>query len=231
MPDPFSQEPNARLYKTGDLARYLPDAHIEFLGRVDSQVKLRGYRIELGEIETVLRQHEAVQDSVVLVREEQAGEKRLIAYTVVRQNHFLRSAPDRSLAQSLRRELRSYLQERLPAYMIPSAFVPLDALPLTPNGKVDRQALPVPQELHDGSSAALQEARTPIEEMLVGLWREVLDRKQVGIHEHFFEVGGHSLLATRLASRVRTMLRVEMPVRTIFEVPTVAGLAQWVEQA
>ena len=218
--NPFSTEPGQRLYKTGDLARYRADGAIEFLGRIDYQVKLRGYRIELGEVETVLAQYPGVRESVVVVHEDQTKNKRLVAYVVTHDKEGYAN-----------KELKQYLQDRLPAYMIPSAFVTLDTLPLTPNGKVDRRALPAPEEVQDAEYEALEDARTPIEELLVGLWSEVLRRTQVGIHEHFFELGGHSLLATQLIARVRATLRVEVPLRAVFEAPTVAGLAQRVEQA
>jgi acyl carrier protein len=220
VPHPFSSEPGARLYRTGDLARYRLDGTIEFLGRIDQQVKIRGYRIELGEIETVLAQHPAIKACVVLTQEDVSGERYLVAYLVLFQEHMLTV-----------RDLRSFLKDRLPSYMIPSAFVTLDALPLTPNGKVDRRMLPQPKESQDKEHSVQEEIRTQIEELLVGLWSEVLRRTQVGIHEHFFELGGHSLLATRLIARVRATLGVEVPLRAVFETPTVAGLAQRIEQA
>ena len=219
VPHPFSSEPGARLYKTGDLARYCSNGAIEFVGRVDYQVKVRGYRIELGEIEAVLSEHPAIQDCVVLAREDELANKRLVAYLVVHQAQTLTVS-----------DVRSYLRDRLPASMIPSACVVLDALPLTPNGKVDRQALPAPEEVQEAEPAGPQEARTLMEELLVGIWSQVLGRRQVGIDDNFFELGGHSLLATRLMAQVRAMLEVEVPLRTVFEAPTVAALAQRVEQ-
>jgi amino acid adenylation domain-containing protein len=220
-----------RLYKTGDLARWLPDGTIEYLGRIDHQVKLRGFRIELGEIEAVLAQYPAVHEAVVIAREDAPGEKRLVAYIIPdketrRPEPVLRmpkgdkeSGPD-ALAVS---ELRSYLQSKLPEYMVPSAFVLLDALPLTPNGKVDRKALPAPQAA-SVASAALQAPRTAVEATLVAIWREVLG-VAVGIEENFFAVGGHSLLATQVVARIRRDLAVELSLRTLFATPTVAGLA------
>lgn len=220
VPDPFSQEPGARLYKTGDLARYLPDGNIEFLGRIDHQVKVRGFRIELGEIEAVINQHPMVHETVVLAREDKPGDKRLVAYLVTDQKSA--SSPI---------ELRSQLRERLPDYMIPSAFVVLDRLPLTPNGKVDRRALPIPEQSspeHDETHVA---PRTPVQEMLVAIWGEVLNIKSVGTDENFFELGGHSLLIVQLISRVRSALGVDLSLRVLFESPTVGELAQRVEAA
>ncbi len=217
VPHPFSTEPGARLYRTGDLAKYLPDGNIEFLGRVDQQIKLRGYRIELGEIETVLSQHPEIEQAVVLLRGE-GSEQRLVAYLVAEQD--LRHS-----------ELRTYLKERLPEYMIPSAFVQLEELPLTPNGKIDRRALPAPEQGRLEAGQEYVAAQTPVEELLVGIWEEVLGVNRVGIHDNFFELGGHSLLATQLISRVRTAFGIEMPLRQLFESPTVQELAAAVESA
>ncbi|HEY7167532.1 MAG TPA: non-ribosomal peptide synthase/polyketide synthase, partial [Candidatus Binatia bacterium] len=228
IPDPFSSEPGARLYKTGDVARYLPDGNIEFLGRVDHQVKIRGYRIELGEVGATINQHPAVHESVVVVDDalfdlkrepRDPGARRLIAYVV------LSSDTDASVA-----ELRSFLREKLPDYMIPSSFVFLDALPLTPNGKLDRRALPAWNGSRADSASIYQTPRTPVEEMVAEIWREVLKVEQVGVEDNFFDLGGHSLLATQVMSRVRTVLRLEVPLRTMFETPTVAGVAEWIEQ-
>ncbi len=215
VPHPFSTEPGARLYRTGDLAKYLPDGNIEFLGRIDQQIKLRGYRIELGEIETVLGQHPEIEQAVVTLTA-QGSEPRLVAYLVA--------------ARELQHgELRSYLKERLPDYMIPSAFVQLAELPLTPNGKIDRRALPAPEEGRLEAGQEYVAAQTPVEELLVGIWEEVLGVERVGIHDNFFELGGHSLLATQLISRVRTAFGIEMPLRQLFESPTVDSLAEAVE--
>jgi amino acid adenylation domain-containing protein len=206
-----------RLYKTGDLAAYLPDGNIQFLGRLDHQVKLRGFRIELGEIEAVLRQHSAVRDAVLMVREDVAGDKRLVAYVVA--------------AQAITaNDLRGYLREHVPEYMVPSAFVLLEKLPLTPNGKLDRRSLPAP-ELDRGDGREYVAPRGPVEEALVGIWASVLGVERVGVHDNFFELGGHSLLATQALSRVRDVLHVEMPLRRIFETPTVARLGESVEAA
>jgi amino acid adenylation domain-containing protein len=219
VPHPFSTVSGARLYKTGDLARYLPGGDIEFLGRVDQQVKVRGYRIELGEIETVLGQHPAVKACAVVVREEVAGDKRLVVYVVARDEEASSGS-----------ELRQYLQERLPEYMLPSFFVMVEALPLLPNGKVDRRALPDPNSVAEERSEADVVARSPIEELLAMIWAEVLGRPMHSIYENFFEAGGHSLLATRLIARVRAVMQVELPLQSMFEAPTVAELAQEIEQ-
>jgi amino acid adenylation domain-containing protein len=221
LPHPFSQEPGARLYRTGDVARYLPTGELEFIGRRDSQVKIRGYRIELGEIEAVLVQHPQVRESLVVMREDASGDKWLVAYTVARESSANPSAS----------ELRQYVQEHLPDYMVPSFFVQLESVPLTPNGKVDRRALPDPGGKEEVRSEDVVVARSPIEEVLAIIWAEVLGRPMVGIHDNFFELGGHSLLATRLVARLRTMMQVDLPLQSMFEAPTVAELAKKVEQA
>jgi acyl carrier protein len=209
---PFSNESGARLYKTGDLARYLLDGNIEFLGRIDTQVKIRGYRIELGEIEAVLRQHRAVQTSVVVVREDTPADKRLVAYVV---------AP----LETSTNELRSFLTQKLPEFMVPSAFVFMDSLPLTANGKVDRRALPAPDPSRPELDETFLLPRTPTEELLTHIWMEVLKLDKVGIHDNFFALGGHSLLATRVVSKIREVFRIELPLRALFEKPTVASLS------
>jgi amino acid adenylation domain-containing protein/non-ribosomal peptide synthase protein (TIGR01720 family) len=211
--NPFSNEPNSRLYKTGDLARYLPDGNIEYLGRIDNQVKIRGFRIELGEIEAILSQHPQIQTSVVIAPVDNSREKRLVAYLV-----------SNSEVTPTSNELRQYLKAKLPEYMVPSAFVFLETLPLTPNGKIDRRALRTP--LFDNAPAENYVApRTPIEEILVHLFSQVLKLHSVGINDNFFELGGHSLLATQLMSRIRSHLQVELPLLTLFTAPTVAELA------
>jgi amino acid adenylation domain-containing protein len=218
IPNPFSDEPGARLYKTGDLARYLSDGNIQFLGRLDHQVKIRGFRIELGEIEAVLAQHPAVRATVVMAREDQPGYKHLVAYVVPNQKQVPTSS-----------ELRSFLKEKLPEYMVAAAFVLLDALPLTPNGKVDRRALPTP----DGARLEVEETfvppRTPVEEILAEIWSEVLGLERVGIYDNFFELGGHSLLATQVISRAREAFQVELSLRSLLEKPTVVSLAERIE--
>jgi acyl carrier protein len=217
---PFSKRGGERLYRTGDLARYLPNGELEYVGRIDQQVKIRGYRIEPAEIEAALKKHSAIQTAVILAREDVPGEKRLVAYVVTHHGESLSGS-----------ELRIFLQNYLPVYMLPSVFVLLNVLPLTPNGKIDRQALPNPNETLNAERGASKEARTPLEELLVGIWSDVLGRKQIGIHDNFFELGGHSLLATQLMARVQATLEVEVPLRSVFEAPTVAGLAQRIEQA
>jgi amino acid adenylation domain-containing protein len=218
--NPFTHVADDRLYRTGDLARYLPDGNVAFLGRRDDQVKLRGFRLELGEVEAVLRQHPAVREAVVMVREDVPGDTRLVVYLVLHPGQA-----------STTQELRPFVQQRLPDYMVPTAFVPVDALPLTPNGKVDRHALPIPDP-----SALLRERpsfppRTPVEAILAGIWAEVLGLPQVGVENNFFELGGHSLKATQVISRVRQALAVELPLRRFFETPTVAGLALAIEDS
>ena len=218
IPDPFTAKPGARMYKSGDLARYLPDGNIECLGRIDHQVKIRGFRVEPGEIEAILNQHPAVRETVVLAREDTPGAKRLVAYVV----------PNRDLSPSAN-ELRSFLKEKLPEYMVPSAFVRLEQLPLTPNGKLDRRALPPVERDNTDASTTFVAPRNTIEESLAGIWTQVLKLDKVGIHDNFFDLGGHSLLATRLISRVRDTFRLELALRSLFEAPTVAGLAKYIE--
>jgi amino acid adenylation domain-containing protein len=209
VPHPFSRTPGERLYRTGDIVRYLHDGAVDLIGRADDQVKLRGFRIELGEIETVLSGHAAVRECVVVVRGESEA-KRLVAYVV--------GEADEEMKVS---ELRDHLRAKLPEYMVPSAFVVLEELPLTVNGKVDRRALPEPAaESVEGYVAP----RTAVEEMIAGIWESLLPVERVGIHDNFFDLGGHSLLATQVASRVREAFQVEVPLRTFFECPTVAAL-------
>jgi amino acid adenylation domain-containing protein len=210
VPDPFSETPGTRMYRTADLVRYLPDGDIDFLGRMDHQVKLRGFRIELGEIEAAILRHPHIEEAAVLVREE--GGKRLVGYVV--------TAPGEEQAAG---ELRSFLQQSLPDYMVPSVFLRLEALPQTPNGKVDRRALPVPETLPAGREIIAP--RTLREELLAGIWADVLGVERVGVEESFFELGGHSLLATQVVSRLRESLGLSLPLRALFEAPTVAELA------
>ncbi|WP_086691624.1 amino acid adenylation domain-containing protein [Nostoc sp. T09] len=220
IPNPFSEEPGTRLYKTGDLGRYLPDSTIEFLGRSDYQVKIRGFRIELAEIEVVLCQHPLVRESVVVAREEASGEKRLVAYLVPKDESLLENA---KLS-----DWRSFLTEKLPDYMVPSSFVILPTLPLTSNGKVNRQELPAPEEVQRQINGKMP--RTPVEEVIAGIWSQILNLEQVGIDDNFFELGGHSLLATQIASKIREALQVDLPLRSLFELPTVAALAEHIEK-
>ncbi|MEH2435907.1 MAG: non-ribosomal peptide synthase/polyketide synthase [Nostoc sp.] len=215
IPNPFD---NSKLYKTGDLAHYLADGNIEYLGRIDNQVKIRGFRIELSEIEVVLSQHRDVQVSCVIVREDTPGDKRLVAYVVAHQD----CKPTIS-------ELRQFLKAKLPDYMVPNAIVILESLPLTPNGKVDRRALPIP-DLHSEQQDKFVAPRNPMEEMLALLWTQVLKVELLGIHDNFFELGGHSLLATQLVSRIRNVFKVELPLRELFAKATVAELAQSIRQ-
>ncbi|HEX2081202.1 MAG TPA: amino acid adenylation domain-containing protein, partial [Longimicrobium sp.] len=213
VPDEFGSEPGARLYRTGDRVRWRADGALEYLGRVDHQVKVRGFRIEPGEIEAVLHRHESVADCVVTARAE-AGEKRLVAYVV---------------GDGEAGALRQHLRRELPEYMVPSAFVFLDALPLTPNGKLDRKALPAPD--FAPAEERYVAPRTPTEEVLAGIWAETLRLERVGVTESFFELGGHSLLAARVVSRVRQVFGVEVPLRALFEGPTVAQMAGRVDFA
>jgi amino acid adenylation domain-containing protein len=214
--NPFApQGHSSRLYKSGDLARYLPDGKLEFLGRIDHQVKLHGIRIELGEIEAVLNSHPAVRQAVVLVREGEGvpSDKRLVAYFV----------PSVTVTTS---ELRGYLSEKLPEKMIPSAFVLLEALPLTPNGKINRRALPAAEWSRESLQQEFVAASNATEEQLTAIWRDVLSVEQVGIHDNFFELGGHSLLATQLLSKISDTFLIELELPRFFEMPTVAGLSK-----
>ncbi|MEH1969388.1 non-ribosomal peptide synthetase [Nostoc sp.] len=222
IPHPFSNNPKTRLYKTGDLAHYLPDGNIEFLGRVDNQVKIRGFRIELSEIEAVLSQHLAVRETVVIAREDVPDDKYLVAYIVPNQEQILTQD-----VQSFASLLRQFLKEKLPEYMVPRAYVILKSLPLTPNGKVDRRALPTPDTItlnHQDYVAP----RSQVEELLAQIWAKVLGKEQVGVHDNFFELGGHSLLATQLTSRIRDTFQIDLPVRNLFEAPTVEQLAKYI---
>nr|HET6902975.1 amino acid adenylation domain-containing protein [Ktedonobacteraceae bacterium] len=213
---PFSNEPGTRIYKTGDLARYRPDGTIEHLGRLDYQVKMRGFRIELGEIEAVLSQHPAVQQAVVVAREDVPGDKRLVAYVVLAQQQSVTA-----------NELQQHTMQQLPQYMVPSAIVFLETLPLTPNKKVDRGRLPKPEQSRD---EALVAPRTPLEETVAGIWSQMLGIERIGVHDNFFALGGHSLLAMQVISRLHTTLQVEVSLRSFFEVPTVAQLTEVLER-
>ncbi|MEG4496904.1 amino acid adenylation domain-containing protein [Microcoleus sp. F10-C6] len=212
--------PVSVLYKTGDLVRYRPDGNIEYLGRLDHQVKIRGFRIELAEIEAVLNQHPGVSAIAVLAREDEAGNKRLVAYIV----------PDYKRPPTVT-ELRNFLKQKLPEYTIPSAFVMLSTLPLTPNGKVDRRALPAPDTARPELEKAFVAPRTPVEEVLAAIWLDILGLDQLGIYDSFFELGGHSLLATQVISRLRSAFQVDVAMRWLFESPTVASLSDRIEVA
>jgi amino acid adenylation domain-containing protein len=218
VPDPFSKISGSRLYRSGDLARFLPGGNIEFLGRIDYQVKVRGFRIELGEIEAALGELDAVHDVVVLARENVAGDKRLVAYLASDNGDKLDTA-----------SMRVHLKERLPEYMIPSAFVVLEAMPLTPSGKVDRKALPAPEFSRDDLAVEYAAPRNETEEKLAAITAKLLNIEKAGINDNFFELGGHSLLATQFVSRIRETFNVELPLSKLFEKPTVAEIAGQIE--
>jgi amino acid adenylation domain-containing protein len=225
LPDPQAAEPGARIYRTGDLARHLPDGCIEFLGRNDHQVKVRGFRVEPGEIEAALSLHPEVREAAVVVREVSGpGDRRLVGYFVPRRGSAAEAG------DALAGELRAFLSGRLPEYMVPWALVPLDAFPLTPSGKLDRRNLPAPEAVRRlGAEPA--PLRGPVEEVLAGIWAEVLGVERVGADDNFFELGGHSLLATRVMSRLRSAFDIAMPLRALFEASTLADLAAQVETA
>jgi amino acid adenylation domain-containing protein/FkbH-like protein/FkbM family methyltransferase len=214
LPDALGPTPGQRLYRTGDLARWRADGRLDFLGRIDHQVKIRGFRIELGEIEAALRELTTVREAIVLAREDQPGVKRLVAYL---------SANGQAPTVT---DLRDHLQDRLPGYMIPTAFVILDSLPLLPNGKVDRRALPAPDQTRPELEGAFVAARNSVERQVAEIWCQVLGLEQVGVHDNFFELGGHSLLATKIVSRIRAVFGTELPLRRVFESPTVSELAR-----
>ncbi|HEY0602653.1 MAG TPA: amino acid adenylation domain-containing protein [Herpetosiphonaceae bacterium] len=252
IPHPFSTEPGARLYRTGDLVRWLPEGALDYLSRIDQQVKIRGFRIELGEIEAVLARHPAVRECVVLARTE-TNNPYLVAYVVGEQrNKRTKEQRTKNKEEGYKRDsvlppsptavgeggqggegltstLRAFLKDQLPDYMIPSAFVLLDAFPLTPNEKIDRQALPVPDLAQLMPAGELVAPRTPTEELLAGIWAGTLGLSQIGVHDHFFELGGHSLLATQVLSRVRETFQVELPLHSFFAAPTIAELAAVIE--
>jgi amino acid adenylation domain-containing protein/FkbM family methyltransferase len=221
VPHPFSETGGERLYRTGDLVRYQADGALEFLGRADNQVKVRGFRIELNEIETVLLQQAGVREAVVVVHEESATDKRLVAYVVSETGAALSSGG-----------LRAAVREQLPEYMVPATFVQLPELPLTPNKKVDRRALPAPDWSSLGGSEEVLHARTPSEQLLVDIWAEVLgiDALQLSVRDNFFELGGHSLLATQVVSRIRKLFKQELPVRQLFQQPTIEAVAEWLRR-
>ncbi|MEM4408366.1 MAG: amino acid adenylation domain-containing protein, partial [Candidatus Caldarchaeum sp.] len=214
IPDPFSTEPCARMYRTGDLARFLPDGHIEFLGRIDHQVKIRGYRIEPGEVEAAILKHDAVRDCVVVPRDEGFGQKRLVAYVV----------PYDGMRVGVE-DLRSFLSERLPEYMVPSSFVVLGALPLTPNGKVDRRALPPPPSERQEIKESYVPPRDDVERKLARVWEEVFGIHPIGIRDNFFQLGGQSFLALRLMAQINRVFGVNIPLVTLFQGGTIEHLA------
>ncbi len=217
IPHPFSTQLGARLYKTGDLVRYLPDGNIEFLGRTDEQVKCRGFRIEIGEIEAVLSQHPEVKETAIAAREDVPGDKRLVAYVVARQQ----SAPATS-------DLRRFLSQKLPPYMIPAVFVQIAALPLTPSGKVDRRSLPVPSFRTLEVADAMPQ--TEIEQAIATVWQQVLNIDKVGIHDNFFEIGGHSLLMLKVNSQLREIFKTDLSIVEMFRYPTINSLVNYFEQ-
>jgi amino acid adenylation domain-containing protein len=219
IPNPFTNRFGARLYRTGDLARHMFDGTIQYLGRVDRQGKIRGFRIELGEIESVLGQHPGVREVVAVIKENSPADKRLVVYFTTYRDKLVYED-----------ELRSFLKERLPAYMIPSAIMPLESLPLTPNGKVDFRALPDPTGERSLSQETFVAARNPVEEVLNRIWTMVLRIERIGVDDNFFELGGNSILATQVISRVHDALQIELPLRTLFEAPTIGGLAANIER-
>jgi hypothetical protein len=219
IPHPFSSEPGSRLYKSGDLVRYLPDGNLEYLGRIDQQVKVRGFRIELGEIEAVLAQQPGLREVVVVAREDSPGERRLVAYLV--------PEPGASLDIS---ELRSSLRERLPDYMVPSAFVTLEALPLTPNGKVDRQALPAPGDGRPALESTYARPQTQLERTIAAVWREALGVGKIGTQDNFFDLGGHSILMAKIQTKLQEICGKEIPIIEMFRRPTISALAQYFTQ-
>jgi len=214
IPDPFSTEPGARLYKFGDRGRYRADGEMEFLGRRDQQIKIRGFRIELGEIESALVANKAVREAVVLVREDVPGERRLVAYIVPAQQ----PAPTTT-------ELHSFLKEKLPEYMLPSAFVMIDELPLTRNGKLNRQALPAPDASRPALTSSYLAPATELERRIAEIWQDVLGVDRIGMSDNFFELGGHSLLLVQLHGKMNETLRHEVSIVDLFKYPTIASLA------
>jgi amino acid adenylation domain-containing protein len=218
IPNPFSSALGERMYRTGDLVRRRRDGAIEFLGRLDYQVKLRGFRIELGEIESALAEHPSVLEAVATAREKQNGEKYLIAHFSSKEGHAVPAAGN----------LRAFLQKKLPDYMVPAVFMPLESVPRTASGKIDRKLLPLPEALPVETTYV--RPHSPVQEMLAGIWSKMLSRPRVGIHDNFFELGGHSLLAIRIVSRIRDAFQVEMPLQAMFAGPTIAQLAQLIDQ-
>ena len=240
VPDPFSDNPNACLYRMGDRVRYLDDGSLEYIGRIDDQVKLRGFRIEPGEIEMALVEQESIRDAVAIVRDDTPGSKQLVAYLVpalewieansgIGDGMLVEMLSDDGIYQKLVPSVRQQLRQRLPVYMIPSSFVLLDELPMSPNGKVDRAALPGLKDVRAYLGSEQVPPRNGVEEQLIRIWVEVLEIESLGIHDNFFELGGHSLMATRVVSRIHQQLAVELTVAALFAYPTVAELAKNVE--
>ncbi|MBD2305375.1 LLM class flavin-dependent oxidoreductase [Chroococcidiopsis sp. FACHB-1243] len=218
--NPLSQNPADRLYRTGDLVRYRRDGNVEFLGRMDFQVKVRGYRIELGEIETILSRHEAVREAVIVVREDIPGDKRLVAYLLLQSGQ-----------QPANAELREYLLAQLPEYMVPSNFVMLEAFPLTPNNKVDRKALPVPTTVQLDRAIEQTAPQNQVEQTLMAVWQNLLQVSEIGTGDNFFSLGGNSLIAVSLMGTIRSTFSVDLPLINLFQFPTVGGMARQIEQA
>jgi acyl carrier protein len=214
VPHPFSPEPTAKLYRTGDLVRYRPDGNIEFLGRRDAQVKVRGFRIELGEVEAALARHPGVGTVTVMAREDGPGGKQLVAYVVPREGQSVELGG-----------LRAFLKELLPEYMLPSAFVRLEALPLTPNGKVDRKALPAPEQQRAELGGAYVVPEVGVEQSLAAIWSEVLRLDRVGADDNFFDLGGNSLLLQTVHARLESLVGRRVPLVALFQFPTVRALA------
>ncbi len=216
--NPLSNDPKAQLYKTGDLARYLPNGDLEYLGRIDHQVKIRGFRIELGEIERKIAQHPEVREIVVLARQEETGEKQLVAYFVPHQNSSYISS-----------KLRSFLEQRLPDYMVPSAFVLLESMPLTVNGKVDRQKLPAPSRERPQLEQAYIAPQSDLERLLAGILSELLKIDRVGIDDNFFDLGATSISILQVAVRVQQELGIELPTVKLFQYSTISSLANYLD--
>lgn len=223
---PFSQEPSARLYKTGDLGRYAPNGNIEFLGRLDNQVKIRGFRIELGEITAILSQHPAVEKTVIIVREDVPNDKRLVAYIIPKQKVGT-SPPDPA---NLFTDLRDFLKAKLPEYMMPSAYVLLESLPLTANGKVDHHALPAPKQTNLAKATTFVPPRDALERQLVKIWEDILNVSPIGVQDNFFELGGHSLLAVRLMAEIHFCFQKNLPLATLFQAGTIEQMAKLLRQ-
>jgi amino acid adenylation domain-containing protein/thioester reductase-like protein len=219
IPDPFSTKPGARLYKTGDLGRIMPDGKIQFIGRADNQVKIRGHRIELGDIEAAIVQYPAIKEAAVITREDNVGEKQLVAYLIA------------DNCQNLQSQLRGFLKAKLPEYMVPAVFVMMEQFPLTPNGKVDRRALPDPSQDRPELNVELVEPTTDTERGLAQIWSQMLGISPIGIHDNFFDLGGHSLFVAQMMTRVEETFAVKLPLIELFAAPTVAGLAQSIDNA
>ncbi|WP_375476969.1 amino acid adenylation domain-containing protein [uncultured Nostoc sp.] len=220
IPHPFSEQPSARLYKTGDLARYLPNGEIEYIGRIDNQVKIRGFRIETGEIEARLTQYPTIKEAVVVLREDMSGDKQLVAYVLSEQELTLKIS-----------ELRSFLREKIPDYMIPAAFVSMKALPLTPNGKVDRQSLPIPDNLRPQLETTYIKPQNDLETSIAMVWQKTLKIEKVGINDNFFELGGHSLLMVQVHSQLREIFQKDLLILDLFRYPTISSLAEFINLA